>query len=229
MAGCARRKGCHRLRGVLNHLAAGDGSTVPEPVAAAGTNALDVPLRWRHTQLSPAQDVICGAAHIQHRLQEEANAMVARCLELGVKEFDTAANYGDSERALGAALRASGRPPSAYRVHTKVAGTEPRFPTPDWSAAAAEHTFAESFALLGPITTIRAHGLRHADRPSPNSPRLRDWCAPLALSPLPLIFSYKSETSLYGTGAPRLTRRCCRGLGRAAACSRASVLCEPAA
>jgi aryl-alcohol dehydrogenase-like predicted oxidoreductase len=129
--------------------------------------------------------VICGAAHIQHALQDEANAMVARCLELGIEEFDTAANYGDSEKALGIALRASGRPRTAYRVHTKIAGTEPRFPTPDWSAAAAEISFAESSALLGSITTIRGHGLRHADRPSPNSPRLRDWCAPLDQALLP--------------------------------------------
>ena len=104
--------------------------------------------------------------------------MVARCLELGIEDFDTAANYGDSEQALGIALRASGRPPSTYRIHTKIAGTEPRFSTPDWSAAAAELTFSESYALLGSITTIRAHGLRHADRPSPNSPWLRDWCSP---------------------------------------------------
>ena len=187
MVGCTRpRKGCRRrrLRGVLNHLTA-DGTSAVPPVAAAGTDPLELPLILRRTPLSPAHDVICGAAHIQHRLQEEANAMVARCLELGVEEFDTAANYGDSERALGIALRASGRPPTAYRVHTKIAGTEPRFPKPDWSAAAAELTYAESFALLGPITSIRAHGLRHADRPSPNSPRLRDWCAPLDQALLP--------------------------------------------
>ena len=30
-----------------------------------------------------------------------------------------------------------------------------------------------------------------------------DWCAPPALAPLPLIFSYKPEKSLCGTGAGR--------------------------
>ena len=69
-----------------------------------------------------------------------------------------------------------------------AARNEPeRFAPPgDWSAAAATATHAASRALLGRnITTIRVHGLRHSDMPSPNSPRLRDWCAPLDQALLP--------------------------------------------
>ena len=158
------------------------------PTSHGGGESLSAPLLLRPpTEALRATDVVCGAAHIQSHavLQDEANAMVKRCLELGIEDYDTAPGYGDSEQALGAALRANGAGARVCRVHTKIAGTEPRFPTPDWSAAAAELSYAKSLALLGPITTIRAHGLRHADRPSANSPRLRDWCEPLDQALLP--------------------------------------------
>jgi hypothetical protein len=183
-----------RLRSVLAHLHGrrserNDAVTCERTAAGdGGGESLSAPLLLRPpTEALRATDVVCGAAHIQSHavLQDEANAMVKRCLELGIEDYDTAPGYGDSEQALGAALRANGAGARVCRVHTKIAGTEPRFPTPDWSAAAAELSYAKSLALLGPITTIRAHGLRHADRPSANSPRLRDWCEPLDQALLP--------------------------------------------
>ena len=154
-------------------------------------------LREEGEGLDATASVIFGSAFIQtnedagdayRSSQDTANLTVRRAIELGVREFDTAPAYGDSERALGIALlraTAAGVDPPV-QVHTKIAGNEAdRFPEPDWSAEAAEITYTASKKLLGKIATIRAHGLRHDDRPSPNSPRLRDWCAPLDQALLP--------------------------------------------
>ena len=47
----------------------------------------------------------------------EQNALIRRCLDLGVNLFDTSKNYGDSELILGRALR--GVPRDSYHIVTK--------------------------------------------------------------------------------------------------------------
>jgi diketogulonate reductase-like aldo/keto reductase len=98
------------------------------------------------------------------RGQDMASAAVRRALEVGIVNFDTAANYGDSEQTLGVALAAAAElaaPLGAQlRVHTKTAGNEPRFDgiADGCSAEAAVVTHECSTALLKqPITTIRVH------------------------------------------------------------------------
>ena len=51
--------------------------------------------------------------------QDERNALIRRCLDLGVNLFDTHHSYGDSEETLGAALR--GVPRDDYILATKWA------------------------------------------------------------------------------------------------------------
>jgi aryl-alcohol dehydrogenase-like predicted oxidoreductase len=180
-----------RLRRTCEHVRGARASaTRPHHHAAAAVEAeapSQLRLRGAGEVLGPA-DVILGAAHSTD--QAEHNAAVALALRRGIREFDTAPAYGDSETTLGRALVAArAREIADIRVHTKIAGTEQRVLDArgrhDWSAATAEFTAAESAKLLGRLTTIRAHGLRHSDLPSPNSPRLRDWCAPLDQALLP--------------------------------------------
>ena len=64
------------------------------PAAAGGAAA---------QMLSPAR-VMVGGGPIASVPQEQANACVARALERGVREFDTAAAYGESEVRIGVAL-----------------------------------------------------------------------------------------------------------------------------
>ena len=55
----------------------------------------------------------------QHRgtTASEQDALVMRCLDLGINLFDTSKNYGDSEQILGRALR--GVPRDSYHLVTK--------------------------------------------------------------------------------------------------------------
>ena len=76
--------GCTRSRAV----------SPPGPSPAAGAAQM----------LSPAR-VMVGGGPIASVPQEQANACVARALERGVREFDTAAAYGESEVRLKHRLR----------------------------------------------------------------------------------------------------------------------------
>ena len=77
--------------------------------------------------------------------QEAANRLIRTALDHGVNYFDTAYGYGSgaNERALSAALRASGYPRDAYMVASKM---------PFWSADSHEYleeTFQKTLENLG--------------------------------------------------------------------------------
>ena len=77
--------------------------------------------------------------------QETANRLIRTALDHGVNYFDTAFGYGSgaNERALSAALRASGYPRDAYMIASKM---------PFWSAdspAFLEETFQKTLSNLG--------------------------------------------------------------------------------
>jgi D-threo-aldose 1-dehydrogenase len=136
------------------------------PAAAAAAAAADPQssssqLRLRERPLR-AGELMMGCAFINSK--GAPNTTVAAAWAAGIRSFDTAAAYGESEDRLGAALSAAGLGEEAT-VITKVRGdpaSEPRFTRLDLSAHAAQHTLDASRKALSPWTG-RVHTIRFHD------------------------------------------------------------------
>jgi L-galactose dehydrogenase len=83
--------------------------------------------------------------------KEDAYAAVRRALDRGVRLFDTAPYYGDSEIILGEALRrvASVYPRSSYQLSTKIGRYGLKRTDFDYSAARIRASIKQSLARLG--------------------------------------------------------------------------------
>jgi hypothetical protein len=93
----------HRVAGHLRDGAAfSDGSSSPPAPSAASASTLALAPR----QLEPS-DLMFGGAPISGVPEAEATATVHACLRAGIRHYDTAPLYGDSEDKLGAALRSA--------------------------------------------------------------------------------------------------------------------------
>lgn len=83
-----------------------DGSSSSAPAAAAPAAASASMLALAPRQLEPS-DLMFGGAPISGVPEAEATATVHACLRAGIRHYDTAPLYGDSEDKLGAALRSA--------------------------------------------------------------------------------------------------------------------------
>ena len=98
---------------------------------------------------------------------EQSAATVRRAVELGVNSIDTAPGYGNSEEALGHALRALGGAAAPLILSTKLGGRPQPFNPQD--KAALHRSVEESLRLLGrdQIDILMIH--------EPDRPGQYDW------------------------------------------------------
>ncbi len=101
--------------------------------------------------------VSLGGAYLQGTdpecIQENANAVVCRALELGINYIDTAPLYGSSEALLGEALKGEKRP---FYTATKVGFKPEGF---DYKSDSVQRSLENSLELLGleQLTVAQIH------------------------------------------------------------------------